>query len=98
MPDIVGDAIAVSLIGYVLGPVAPCSMSLLARALPRALQTTAVGFISSAGSSGGAAWPFVTGLVAQARGTWVLHPICISLYGFMLACWWMLAVPAKRAE
>jgi MFS family permease len=95
---VVGDAIAVTLVGYVLGPIAPCSMALFARALPRSAQTTAVGFVSSAGSSGGAVWPFVTGLVAQERGTWVLHPICIGLFALMLGCWWMLAVPVKRDE
>lgn len=98
VPSIAGDAVAVALVGYALGPVAPCSMTLFTRALPRSIQTSAVGFVSSAGASGGAAWPFVTGLVAQERGTYVLHPICIALFAFMLGCWWMLAVPAKRAE
>ena len=46
------------------------------RLLPANLQVFAIGFISSMGSSGGAVVPFLTGLVAQAAGTWVLHPIC----------------------
>jgi len=33
----------------------------------------AIAFISSAGSSGGALAPFVTGIIAQSQGTWVLH-------------------------
>jgi MFS family permease len=98
VPNVAGDAVAVGLVGYALGPVAPCSLALFTRALPRPIHTAAVGFVSSAGASGGAAWPFVAGLVAQGAGTYVLHPICIALYAFMLGCWWTLAVPAKPAE
>ena len=98
VPNIVGDAIAVALVGYVLGPVAPCSMVMFMRLLPRSIQTTSVGFISSAGSSGGALAPFLTGLLAQAVGTYVLHPVCIALFVVMLGCWWMLPTVEKRSE
>ena len=34
-------------------------------------------------SSGGAAAPFTTGILAQAVGTFVLHPIAIGLFSVM---------------
>lgn len=58
--------------------------------LPRSSQNTALAFITSAGSSGGAVAPFMTGLLAQVVGTWVLHPVCIVLYTCMLGSWYGL--------
>jgi MFS family permease len=98
VPNVVGDAIAVALVGYVLGPIAPCSMVMFMRLLPRSILTLSVSFISSAGSSGGAVWPFLTGLIAQSKGTYVLHPVCIALFALMLGCWWMLPAVEKREE
>jgi MFS family permease len=98
VPNIIGDSIAVALVGYVLGPIAPCSMVMFLRLLPRSIQTLSVSFISSAGSSGGAIWPFLTGLIAQSKGTFVLHPICVGLFALMLGCWWMLPGVDKRRD
>jgi len=58
----------------------------------------AIGFISSAGSSGGAIAPFLTGLLAQTSGTYVLHPVCIGLFVLMLGCWFSLPKVPKRQE
>ncbi|KAF2645943.1 MFS general substrate transporter [Massarina eburnea CBS 473.64] len=98
IPNVVGNAIAVSVLGLLLGPVYPCAQTIFTRLIPRHVQTTAIGFIAGAGSSGGAVAPFTTGLLAQAAGTWVLHPVCIGLYGLMMACWVGLPRTRKRTE
>jgi fucose permease len=98
VPNIVGDSIAVALVGYVLGPLAPLSVGFFMKLLPRSIQTIAISFITSAGSSGGAVWPFMTGLIAQSKGTYVLHPICICLFGLMLGCWVLLPKLEHRRE
>ncbi|KAF2121103.1 major facilitator superfamily domain-containing protein [Lophiotrema nucula] len=98
IPNVVGNAVAVSIIGLLLGPVYPCGQTIFSRLLPRHLQTTAISFISGAGSSGGAVAPFTTGILAQAVGTFVLHPVCIGLYVVMLACWFGLPKIRKRTE
>lgn len=98
VPSVVGDAVAVAIIGLLLGPVYPCATAVFSRLLPRNLQLTSLGFISSAGSSGGAVWPLATGLIAQKKGTWVLHPICIGLYGAMVCSWFLLPKERKRDE
>jgi fucose permease len=98
VPNVIGDAVAVALVGFVLGPIAPCSISYFVKLLPRSIQTTSVSFISSAGSSGGAVAPFMTGLLAQSKGTWVLHPICVSLFVLMGSCWALLPNVEKRSE
>ncbi|KAI1665638.1 MFS general substrate transporter [Pyrenophora tritici-repentis] len=98
VPNVIGNAVAVSLLGLLLGPVYPCAQTIFSRLLPRHIQTTAIGFIGGAGSSGGAVAPFTTGMLAQAAGTWVLHPVCLGLYGAMMACWFALPRVHKRTE
>jgi MFS family permease len=65
IPNVIGNAVAVSLLGLMLGPVYPCAQTIFSRLVPRHLQTTAIGFIGSAGSSGGAVAPFTTGILAR---------------------------------
>lgn len=99
VPNVIGEAVAVSIVGLLLGPVYPCATAVFSRLLERKVQMSALAFVSALGSSGGAVAPFFTGLLAQEVGTWVLHPICIGLFGGMVGCWWGLPrVGGKRWE
>ncbi|THY72121.1 MFS general substrate transporter [Aureobasidium pullulans] len=98
IPNIIGEAVAVSLLGLLLGPVYSCATTIFTRLMGRDVQMTALSFVSSAGSSGGAVAPFLTGLLAQAVGTFVLHPICIGLFVVMAGCWYGLPNVAKRTD
>ncbi|KAK8166472.1 major facilitator superfamily domain-containing protein [Phyllosticta citrichinensis] len=98
IPNLVSNTILVAFLGLTLGPIYPCVQTIFSRLLPRNIQVPAVGFIASAGSSGGAVAPFITGLIAQARGTWVLHPICIILFASLIGCWWALPAVRKRTD
>lgn len=98
LPDVIGDAVGIAILGLLLGPIWPCCAAIFSRLLPRDLQNTALAFISGAGSSGGAVAPFLTGLLAQASGTWVLHPICIGLFVMMIGCWAGLPRVDKRRD
>jgi fucose permease len=90
--------VAIAFSGLVLGPIYPCTMTVATRLLDRRVQTASLSFISAMGSTGGAVAPFVTGLLAQAVGTFVLHPICIFCFVTMMACWLCLPKPVKRRE
>ncbi|KAF2719332.1 MFS general substrate transporter [Polychaeton citri CBS 116435] len=98
IPNVIGDAVAVAILGFVLGPIYPCCATIFTRLLPPDIQMTAISFISSAGSSGGAVVPFLTGLIAQSAGTFVLHPICIGFYAIMLSALFFLPPIVKRSE
>ncbi|KAF2094910.1 MFS general substrate transporter [Rhizodiscina lignyota] len=98
IPNVIGPSVAVSFVGLLLGPVYPCAQAVFSRLLPRKIQTSSISFISSAGSSGGAVAPFLTGLLAGVSGTWVLNPICIGLFSAMLASWFFLPKIEKREE
>jgi fucose permease len=98
VPNVVGDAVAVAIVGLLLGPVYPCAASVFMRGMSRSEQVSGLGLISAFGSSGGAAAPFTTGILAQAVGTFVLHPIAIGLFGVMIACWYVLPSRPKRTD
>jgi len=98
LPNTIGEAVAVSIVGLLLGPVYPLATAIFSRLVARDLQLHSLATVSAMGSSGGAVMPFVTGLVAQGSGTWVLHPICIGLFAGMLGCWAWLPRVGKRRE
>lgn len=58
--------------------------------IPRKIQVTTITVVSAFGCSGGALFPFLTGLISQLAGTYVIMPIFISLYGAMAIMWMLL--------
>ena len=98
VPSIPGDSVAVAFSGLLLGPVYPCAVHIFQRLIPRQKQMSSLSMIGSVGSSGGAVAPFMTGMLAQRVGTFVLHPICIGLFVAMAATWWLLPDPEKKDE
>lgn len=98
IPNVIGEAVTVAILGVLLGAVYPCAASVFTKILPRSLHMSSLSFISALGSSGGAVSPFFTGILAQNVGTFVLHPICIGLYCVMAASWLMLPKISKRSE
>ncbi|CAJ2514169.1 Uu.00g022880.m01.CDS01 [Anthostomella pinea] len=98
VPNIIGEAVSLSIVGLLLGPVYPCAAAVFTRNLSRREQVSGLGVISAFGSSGGAVAPFTTGLLAQAAGTFVLHPIAIGLFGLMVVCWYGQPKQRKRTE
>jgi fucose permease len=98
IPNVIGGAVAVSFLGFLLGPAYPCATTVFARLLPAEIQMSAIAFITTAGSSGGAVVPFTTGILAQVVGAWVLHPVCVGFFVMMLGCWVALPRMRKRTE
>lgn len=98
VPNVIGNAVAVSIVGFLLGPVYPCAMAVFLRAMSRNEALSGMGTISAFGSMGGAVAPFLTGLIAQAVSPWVLHPIVITLFVGMLLCWYCIPSTPKRQE
>ncbi|KAG9234628.1 major facilitator superfamily domain-containing protein [Amylocarpus encephaloides] len=98
VPNVIGNAVAVSIVGLLLGPVYPCATVIFTRAINSKDQVSGLSVISAFGSSGGAVAPFTTGILAQVAGTFVLHPIAIGLFGVMMVCWFALPNVRKRTE
>ncbi|KAF4339451.1 bypass of stop codon 6 [Fusarium beomiforme] len=98
VPNIVGNTIAVSVVGLLLGPIYPCASAVFLRGMSRREALTGIGTINACDSAGGAIAPFVTGLLAQAFGTFVLHPIVIFLFVVMLLCWYFFPTKERRTD
>jgi fucose permease len=98
VPNVITNAVAVSIVGLLLGPIYPCAMAVFLRKMSGSQAVSGMGTISASGSLGGAVAPFLTGLIAQAVGTFVLHPIVIFLFVVMVICWWALPTEDKRSE
>lgn len=98
VPDIIGEAVALALVGLLLGPIYAFAISTFSRLLNRDELVSALSFVSAMGSSGGAVAPFVTGIASQKVGTWVVNPIAVGLFGAMGLAWLLLPRIPKRRE
>lgn len=98
IPNIIGEAVSVAILDLLLGPLYPSSTAVFTKLLPRSMQLVSLSFLSALGSSGGAVFPFLTGILAQNMGTVVLHPIVLVLYAVMIISWRSLPAISKRWE
>ncbi|KAG9246560.1 major facilitator superfamily domain-containing protein [Calycina marina] len=98
VPNVIGDAVALCIVGLLLGPIYPCAVVIFLKAIRKKDQVSSLSAISAFGSSGGAVAPFTTGILAQAFGAFVLHPIAIGLFAVMVVCWFGLPSGQKRTE
>ncbi|CAN3484662.1 bypass of stop codon protein 6 [Diutina catenulata] len=101
IPKVVAVAVLACLAGIFIGPNAPLMMAFSSTEglIPRKIQVTTITVVSAFGCSGGALFPFLTGLISQSAGTYVIMPIFISLYGAMALMWMLLPnVERKRSS
>ena len=75
IPSLIENAIAVSLVGLLLGPMFPILINHSTTILPRWLLTACAGYIAAAGQAGSAVLPFITGLLASKFGITTLPPL-----------------------
>jgi len=94
VPQFYVSAVAVALQGFFLGPLFPAAVVATTKLLPRHLHVSGIGFAAAFGGSGAAIFPFVTGVVAQAKGVQVLQPIILAL----LVVIWLFWISLPRIE
>ena len=75
VPSLFENAIAVSVIGLLLGPMYPILMNHSRSILPKWLFTGCAGWIGGVGQAGSAVLPFITGLLASKFGIGSLQPL-----------------------
>ncbi len=73
--------------GFCLGPIFPTTIGLMSQLVPSRLLASAIGFLASLGSMGGALFPWLAGNLAQAVGLWSLMPYVITLTIAMMVFW-----------
>lgn len=98
VPQFYVSAISVGLIGFFIGPLFPAAMVACTKLLPKHLHVSSIGFAAAFGGSGGALFPYVIGVIAQAKGVEVLQPIILSLLAVILVLWLCLPRINKKKE
>ncbi|KAI5123263.1 hypothetical protein M0805_001352 [Coniferiporia weirii] len=96
VPSLIGDAVAVSFVGFVLGPMYPILMNETGRLIPPWLLTGSIGWIASFGFAGSALFPFITGTLASRFGIVSLQPVLIILMALMFIMWAMVPNGSRR--
>jgi fucose permease len=84
------------LAGFSLGPLFPTLIAFLSTRVQTHILPSAIGFIVSMASVGGAFFPWLAGNLAQWRGFWTLMPYVIVLTVVLLVLW--LALQYKPRE
>lgn len=98
-PHVIADGLGLAFMGLFLGPLFPIMIEIASvKIRPKALHTTAIAFIVSFGSAGSALFPFIVGLIAQARGIQVLPPILVALLVAQAIIWACLGDPRKKKQ
>ncbi|KAI1788662.1 MFS general substrate transporter [Ganoderma leucocontextum] len=87
VPSLIENAIAVSFVGLVLGPMYPILMNQSTAILPRWLLTGCMGYIAGIGQAGSAVLPFLTGLLASKFGIGSLQPFIVSMMSTLIVIW-----------
>ncbi|KPM44537.1 hypothetical protein AK830_g1999 [Neonectria ditissima] len=87
VPKFIVSAIAVSFLGFFLGPMFPGAVMMTAKLLPKHLHVSAIGFAMAMGGTGGTVFPFAIGAIAASKGVAVLQPIILALIAVVAAVW-----------
>lgn len=87
VPQFVVSAVAVSFLGFFLGPMFPGAITVVAKLLPKHIHVSSMGFAMAMGGTGGTIFPFVIGAIANSRGVWVLQPIILALLVVIGVVW-----------
>ncbi|KAB5592211.1 Gallate transporter [Ceratobasidium theobromae] len=101
VPNIIGNAVAVSIVGLLLvaafaGPIYPVAMNIMGAIIPRRILTGSMGWIASFGQAGSAVFPFMTGALSQKHGVTVLQPMLVGMLGAMIVLWMLIPSGPKR--
>ncbi|KAL1744649.1 major facilitator superfamily domain-containing protein [Schizophyllum fasciatum] len=91
IPSLIENAVAVSIIGLLMGPMYPIMVSQTRRALPPWLLTGGIGWIGGIGQSGSAVLPFITGVLSDRFGISSLQPFVLSMLVVMGGTWFSIA-------
>lgn len=97
VPNVVAAGVFVSLAGVTIGPNYPLMIaSVTSGIIPGRIQVVALTIATAFGSSGGAVFPFLVGIISQRVGAFVVLPVFLVLYSCMLVLWLCLPNVERR--
>lgn len=79
-----------ALLGFFLGPIFPTAMAMVPNVTPSRLVPTAIGVMNAGAVIGGAALPWLAGVLGQGTRAWTLLPFSLVLAVATMAIWWLV--------
>ncbi|KAA1469643.1 MFS general substrate transporter [Dentipellis sp. KUC8613] len=98
VPSLISGAIAISIVGLLIGPIYPIVVNEASHILPGWLLSGSIGWIAGVATTGAAALPFIAGQLAQEKGIWSLQPLLISMMASMTLLWLIIPKGHQRVE
>ncbi|KAL3467707.1 major facilitator superfamily domain-containing protein [Aspergillus heterothallicus] len=94
VPDIITEAVAISLLGFFSGPFFATGISVASKLFTAETRSSALAFVFLLGQIGGSVFPAITGVIASEAGVKVLQPMLVGLLGATGVSW--LIIPKPR--
>ncbi|KAG2733200.1 hypothetical protein G9P44_004190 [Scheffersomyces stipitis] len=98
IPSLPIEILAITLGGIAIGPVYPLMITYVVSdgLLPRKIQVISMTITTAFGSSGGAIFPFLVGLVSQFAGAYIVFPMFIAMFTSVIVLWLLIPNTNKR--
>ncbi|KAJ5789947.1 uncharacterized protein N7518_006958 [Penicillium psychrosexuale] len=90
VPNIITEAVAVSLLGFFSGPFFATGISVGSKIFSPQIRSSAIAFVFVLGQIGGSVFPALTGIIAGQVGVQVLQPMLVGLLGAAGVSWLIL--------
>ncbi|OGM49602.1 hypothetical protein ABOM_001619 [Aspergillus bombycis] len=90
VPNIITEAVAVSLLGFFSGPIFAAGISVGTKIIKAEIRSSALAFVFVLGQVGGSIFPAFTGIIAAQKGVQVLQPVLVALWVATGGSWLIL--------
>ncbi|TFL03445.1 MFS general substrate transporter [Pterulicium gracile] len=98
VPSLIGNALAVSFIGFCFGPLYPIAVSYASYLIPQHMLAPTLALVCGLGTTGQAIIPFATGAMASRFGIQSMQPLVVSMMACMSVLWCLTVWQARRSR
>ncbi|RGP72602.1 hypothetical protein FLONG3_6610 [Fusarium longipes] len=95
VPNIIAASIAISLLGFFMGPYFATGIDVASKLFNPRIQSTALAFVFVFAQLGGCMFPIITGLVAASAGVGILQPVLCALLVATAISWLFVPMPKE---
>ncbi|KAJ4262940.1 hypothetical protein NW762_006553 [Fusarium torreyae] len=95
VPNIIAASIAISLLGFFMGPYFASGISVASKLFHPRIKSTALAFVFVFAQLGGCLFPIITGLVAASSGVKILQPVLCALLVATAVSWLFVPMPKE---
>ncbi|EXK43682.1 hypothetical protein FOMG_02615 [Fusarium oxysporum f. sp. melonis 26406] len=95
VPNIIAASIAISLLGFFMGPYFATGISVGSKLFNPRIQSTALAFLFVFAQLGGCLFPIITGLIAASAGVSILQPVLCALLVATSVSWLFVPMPKE---